>query len=87
MVTILEETKLSLGLYAFGRQNTREMLPSSGGEGPVGFTPVSDEEGPDGVGVAPVRDGEGSVDACREACCTEGHLQCLVSMMQLKCEY
>ena len=58
-----------------------------GGEGPVGFTPVSDEEGPVGVGLAPVRDGEALVDACREACCTKDHLQCLVSMMQLKCEY
>ena len=57
------------------------------GEGPVGFTPVSDGEGPVGVGLAPVRDGEGSVDACREACCTKDHLQCLVSIMQLKCEY
>ena len=58
-----------------------------GGEGPVGFTPVSDGEGSDGVGVALVRDGEGSVDACRGACCTKDHLQCLVSMMQPKCEY
>ena len=58
-----------------------------GGEGPVGFTLVSGGEGPDRVGVAPVRDGEGSVDACREACCTKDHLQCLVSMIQLKCEY
>ena len=58
-----------------------------GGEGPAGFTPVSDGERPVGVGVAPERDGEGSVDACREACCTKDHLQCLVSMMQLKCEY
>ena len=30
-----------------------------GGEGPVGFAPVPDGEGPDGVGVALVRDGEG----------------------------
>ena len=58
-----------------------------GGEGPVRFTPVSDREGPFGVGLAPVRDAEGSVDACREACCAKDHLQCLVSMMQLKCEY
>ena len=57
------------------------------GEEPVGFAPVLDGEGPIGVRVAPVRDGEGSVDACREACCTKDHLQCLVSMMQLKCEY
>ena len=56
-----------------------------GGEGPIGFAPVPDREGP--VGVALVQDGEGSVDACREACCTKDHLQCLVSMMQLKCEY
>ena len=55
-----------------------------GGEGTVGFAPVPYREGP--VGVALVRDGEGSVDACREACCTKDHLQCLVSMMQLKCE-
>ena len=39
-------------------------------------------EGP----VAPVADAEGSVDACRELRCTKDHLQCLVSMMQLKCE-
>ena len=58
-----------------------------GGEGPVGFMPLPGGEGPVGVGVAPVRDREGSVDACREACCTKDHLQCLVSMMQLKCEY
>ena len=56
-----------------------------GGEGPVGFAPMLDREGP--VGVVPVRDGEGSVDACREARCTKDHLQCLVSMMQLKYEY
>ena len=55
------------------------------GEGTVGVAPVPDREGP--VGVAPVRDEEGSVDACREACCTKDHLQCLVSMMQQKCEY
>ena len=55
------------------------------GEGPVGCALVPDGEGP--VGVAQLRDGEGSVDACREACCTKDHLQCLVSMMQLKCEY
>ena len=56
-----------------------------GGEGPAVFAQVPDEEGL--VGVALVRDGEGSVDACREACCTKDHWQCLVSMMQLKCEY
>ena len=39
-------------------------------------------EGP----VATVADTEGSVDACRELRCTKDHLQCLVSMMQLKCE-
>ena len=54
-----------------------------GGERPVGFAPVPDGEGP--VGVVPVADREGSVDACREACCTKDHLQCLVSMMTLKC--
>ena len=59
-----------------------------GGVGPVGVgvAPVPDEEGPVGVRVAPVRDREGSVDACREACCTKDHLECLVSMMQLRCE-
>ena len=36
--------------------------------------------------LAPVADGGGSVDACRELCCTKDHLQCLVSMMQLKLE-
>ena len=59
----------------------------NGAEGVVGLAPMPDGEGPVGVGVAPVRDGQGSVDACREACCTKAHLQCLVSMMQLKCEY
>ena len=39
-------------------------------------------EGP--VGVAPPRDGEGSVDPLWEASFTKDHLQCLVSMMQLK---
>ena len=56
-----------------------------GGEGTVGFALVPDGEGP--VGVAPVPDEEGSVDACQEACCTKDHLQCLIIMMQLKCEY
>ena len=40
-------------------------------------------EGP----VTPVADGEGWVDAFREARYTKDHLQCLISMMQLKCEY
>ena len=56
-----------------------------GGDGPVGFAPVPDGEGP--IGVAPPRDGERLVDACRKACFTKDHLQCLVSMTQLKCEY
>ena len=34
------------------------------------------------VPVAPV---EGSCDACLELRCTKDHLQCLVSMMTLKC--
>ena len=35
-----------------------------------------------GVGlVAPVADGEGSVDACRELRCTKYYFQCIVSMM------
>ena len=57
-----------------------------GGEGTVGAAPVADGgEGP--VGVPPLAGAEGLADACREACCAKDHLQCLVSMMQLKCEY
>ena len=41
-------------------------------------------EGP--VAVEPVADGEGSVDACRELRCTKDYFQCIVTMMQLKCE-
>jgi hypothetical protein len=41
-------------------------------------------EGPGLLG--PVSPGEGSCDYCREIHCTKDHLQCLVSMMQLKCE-
>ena len=33
----------------------------------------------------PVPLGEGSCDACLELHCTKDHLQCLVSMMTLKC--
>ena len=39
------------------------------------------------VGVAPPPDGEGSTDPFWEAGYTKDNLQCLVSMMQLKCEY
>ena len=43
-----------------------------GGEAPAWLVPVP-----------PL--GEGSCDACLEARCTKDHLQCLVSMMTLKC--
>ena len=40
----------------------------------VGAAPVADVgEGP--VGVAPLPDVEGLVDACREACCIKDHFQ------------
>ena len=70
----------------FIRKTLEKTYRHHGGVGPVEFAPVPDREGPVGVGVALVRDGEGSVNACREACCTKDHLQCLVSLMQLKCE-
>ena len=35
--------------------------------------------------LVPVAPGEGSCDACLELRCTKDHLQCLVSMMTLKC--
>ena len=49
------------------RKTLEKTYRHHGGEGPVGFAPVPDEEGPVRVGVVPVRDGEGSIDACREA--------------------
>ena len=70
MVSILEEIKLSLGLYAFVKQNTRETYHDHGGVGAGWLVPVA---------------GEGSCDACQELCCTKDHFQCLVSMMTLKC--
>ena len=56
------------------KKNTWETYRHHGGVG-VGVGPV-----------APVADGEGSVDACRELRCTKDYFQCIVSMMQLKCE-
>ena len=70
MVSILEEIKLSLGLYAFVKQNTRETYRDNGGVGAGWLVPVV---------------GEGSCDACLELRCTKDHFQCLVSMMTLKC--
>ena len=70
MVSILEEIKLSLGLYAFVKQNTRETYRDHGGVGAGWLVPVH---------------GEGSCDACLELRCTKDHFQCLVSMMTLKC--
>ena len=70
MVSILEEIKLSLGLYAFVKQNTRETYRGHGGVGAGRLVPVA---------------GEGSCDACLELRCTKDHFQCLVSMMTLKC--
>ena len=82
MVSILEEIKLSLGLYAFVKQNTRETYRDHGGVGMVGAAPVPDGgEGP--VGVPSLA--EGVVDACREPCCTKDHFQCLVSITTHKC--
>ena len=49
MVSILEEIKLSLGLYAFVKQNTRETYHDHGGVGAGRLVPVA---------------GEGSCDAC-----------------------
>ncbi len=70
MVSILEEIRLSLGLYAFVKQNTRETYHDHGGVGAGRPVPVA---------------GEGSCDACLELRCTKDHFQCLVSMMTLKC--
>ena len=70
MVSILEEIRLSLGLYAFVKQNTRETYHDHGGVGAGRLVPVV---------------GEGSCDACLELRCTKDHFQCLVSMMTLKC--
>ena len=70
MVSILEEIKLSLGLYAFVKQNTRETYRDQGDVGAGWLVPVA---------------GERSCDACPELCCTKDHFQCLVSIMTLKC--
>ena len=70
MVSILEEIRLSLGLYAFVKQKTRETYRDHGGVGAGWLVPVA---------------GEGSCDACLELRCTKDHFQCLVSMMTLKC--
>jgi len=70
VVSILEEIRLSLGLYAFVKQNTRETYHDHGGVGAGWLVPVA---------------GEGSCDACLELPCTKDHFQCLVSMMTLKC--
>ena len=70
MVSILEEIKLSLGLYAFVKQNTRETYRDQGGVGAGWLVSIA---------------GEGSCDACLELRCTKDHFQCLVSMMTLKC--
>ena len=70
MVSILEEIKLNLGLYAFFKKNTRETYRDHGGVGAGWLVPVA---------------GEGSCDACLELRCTNDHFQCLVSIMTLKC--
>ena len=70
MVSIFEEIRLSLGLYAFVKQNTRETYCDHGGVGAGWLVPVP---------------GEGSCDACLELRCTKDHFQCFVSMMTLKC--
>ena len=70
MVSILEEIRLSLGLYAFVKQNTGETYHDHGGVGAGWLVPVA---------------GEGSCDARLELRCTKDHFQCLVSMMTLKC--
>ena len=70
MVSILEEIRLTLGLYAFVKQNTRETYHDHGGVGAGWLVPVA---------------GEGSCDACLKLRCTKDHFQCLVSMMTLKC--
>ena len=69
MVSILEEIRLSLGLYAFVKQNTRETYHDHGGVGAGWLVPVV---------------GEGSYDACLELHYTKDHFRCLVSMMTLK---
>ena len=58
MVSILEEIKLSLGLYAFVKQNTRETYHDRGAVGAGRLVPVA---------------GEGSCDACLELRCTKDH--------------
>ena len=70
MVSILEEIRLSLGLYAFVKQNTRETYHDHGGVGAGWLVPVA---------------GEGSCDAFLELSCTKDHFKCLVSIMTLKC--
>ena len=70
MVSILEEIRLSLGLYAFVKQNTRETYHDHGDVGAGWLVPVARE---------------GSCDACLELRCTKDNLQCLVSLMALKC--
>ena len=70
MVSILEEIKLSLGLYAFLKQNTRETYRDQGGVRAGWLVPVA---------------GEGSCDVFLELSCTKDHFQCLVSIMTLKC--
>ena len=81
MVSILEEIKLSPGLYAFVKQNTRETYHDHGDVGAGWLVPVAGE----GAGwLAPVA-GEGSCDAFLELSCTNDHFQCPVSIMTLKC--
>ena len=70
MVSMLEEIKLSLGIYAFAKQNTRETHRDQGGVRAGWLAPVA---------------GEGSCDAFLELSCTKDHFQCLVSIMTLKC--
>ena len=43
MVSILEEIRLSLGLYAFVKQNTRETYHDHGGVGAGWLVPVAGE--------------------------------------------
>ena len=43
MVSILEEIRLSLGLYAFAKQNTRETYHDHGGVGAGWLVPVAGE--------------------------------------------
>ena len=81
MVSILEEIKLSLGLYAFVKQNTRETYRDHGCVGPGWLAPVAGE----GAGWLSLVVGEGSCDAFLELSCTKDHFQCVVSIMTLKC--